>query len=89
MIGRIGESELEPIRFGHKHLDVWVLPVLRRYILQQYHQPLEVFLFEEFVAPVQQEGGAHVQLEYGETVRFGEVRVPQTDSARQGKLSRQ
>lgn len=64
------EQALPYIRLAEEQLDVLLGPVARREGLQEHHDLLEVHL-EELVGPLDQEGGADVEVELGEAVLLG------------------
>lgn len=61
--------------------------MVRRQVLHHQHKALKVPLLHQLSAPMQQEGGTHVQLELREPIRLGQVRVPQADRAVQRQFA--
>lgn len=89
MVRGVGKGEFQPVCFGHQYTDIRICPILRRHVLQQDHETLEVSFQHQPLPPVEEESCTDVQLEGRKPVRFGEVRVPKADGARQRYLSSQ
>lgn len=87
MVGRVSERELQSIGLGYQQTNIRVRPVLRRNVLEQYHETLEILLQQQPLTPVQKERGTDVQLEYREAIRLGQIGVPESYRTRERYLS--
>ena len=64
------EQALPDVGLAQQQLNVLLGPVARRQRLQEHHDLLEVHLYE-LVGPFHEEGGADVEVEFGEALFFG------------------
>mmetsp|Transcript_125008 Transcript_125008/g.353844 ORF Transcript_125008/g.353844 Transcript_125008/m.353844 type:complete len:203 (+) Transcript_125008:23-631(+) len=89
VLGRRVEQALQHEGLREERLDLLGAPLPRRELLHEQHQLLEVHLFQ-LRRPVDEEHGAHVDVEGGEALGgLRDVGVPEPDDARERELAHQ